>query len=118
MPPTLEDDRRREATRLRDQLPSRPLARGDSKVLQADPNYEVYWVRGRVDRDGRKRVTQLAVTFDHFHVIALDYDASTGAWTAVATGEWPDDVRFVADALDRAASPTADWHVPLADAVR
>jgi len=118
MRPTPEDDCRREADRLRDQLPSRPLARRDSEILQADPTYEVYWVRGRFDRDGEKIVTQFAVHFDYVHVIALNYDASTGAWTTVATGEWPDDVRFVADALDRAASPTAEWHVPLADGVR
>jgi hypothetical protein len=116
MPPTVEDDRRREATRLRDQLPSRPLTRRDSEMLQADPNYEVYWVCGQFDGDGRKRVTRLADHFDYFHVIALDFDASTGTWNAVATGAWPADVRHIADALDSAASPTADWHVPLADA--
>ena len=113
MPPTVEQDRWREAEHICRSLPPRPLTRRDSEVLQADPDYDVYWVRGHYDRTGKKAVTQLAVRFHHSHVLALNYSANIGNWEAIATGSWPADIQTISGDLTRTASPTADWHTPL-----
>lgn len=115
MPPTVEEDRWREAEHVCRALPSRPLTRRDSKVLQADPDYDVYWVRGRYDHAGKKVVTQLAVRFHYSHILALNYSANIGDWEVVATGDWPADIQTIGADLTRTASPTADWHTPLAN---
>lgn len=113
MPPSLEEDRRREADRLRDDLPPRPITRRDFAVLQADPAYEVYRVRGHYDAAGQKVATQFGVRFSQLHVIAFDYSANAGHWDVVATGEWPADLPAIDRELDYAALPSTDWHVPL-----
>ena len=117
MPPTVEDDRWREAAHICREVPSRPLTRRDAEMLQADPDYDIYWVRGHYDHAGKKVVTQLAVRFHYSHILALNYSENIGHWDVVATGDWPADIQTIDGDLTRAATPTAEWHIPLADAL-
>lgn len=113
MPPTLEEDRRREADRLRSELPSRPLTRRETEILQADPDYEIYWVRGRYVPSDREVATQFAVRFDRTHAIAFNYRTASERWETIGTGHWPRHLPAIDRDLNRVASPAANWHEPL-----
>lgn len=115
MPPTVEEDRRREARRLRAELPPRPLTQRDTLILEADPDYEVHWVRGRYDQSGEKVITQFVIRFNYSHALAFTYSRNDDRWEVFATGAWPDSLQTIVHDLNLAASPTADWHTPLAN---
>lgn len=115
MPPTLEADRRREADHLCSELPPRPLTQRDTLVLEADPDYEVYWVRGHYDQSGEEVITQFVIRFNYSHVLAFAYVTDDSRWEVIATGAWPDSLEAIVHNLNLAASPTADWHTPLAN---
>lgn len=113
----MEKDRQREAEHLCRELPPHPLTRRESETLQADPDYEVYWVRGHYGGSGETLVTQFVVRFNYTHLLAFRYTPNTAQWEVVATGEWAADIRRIGGDLDRAASPTTEWCTPLTDSL-